>query len=100
MSISREDQNILSSEDSVVHEEQVDIIDVADKESLVSGWDQMSCFLVGAVSNLLFKFVSLLSPLTSPFFSFEGWRNTYRWHSGLTLESPPDSIVNTLWLPP
>lgn len=43
---------ILGSEGSVVHHEEVDILDVADKESLVAGGHHVLGLLVGAIASL------------------------------------------------
>ncbi len=45
-------ENVLGSEGLVVHEEKVDITDVVDEESLVSGWHHVAGLLVGSETNL------------------------------------------------
>jgi hypothetical protein len=44
-----------------VHEEEVDVTGVVDEESLVAGWHQVACLLVGSETNLHLK--SVLLPL-------------------------------------
>lgn len=39
-------ENVLCGEGLVVHEEEVNITDVVDEESLVAGWHHMTCLLV------------------------------------------------------
>ena len=44
--------NVLSSIGLVVHEEELDILDVADEESLVAGGHHVAGLLVGAIADL------------------------------------------------
>ena len=48
----------LSGEGLVVHEEEVNIADVADEESLVAGWHHVASLLVGSETDLRKKKVS------------------------------------------
>lgn len=77
----------------VVHEEEVDISDVVNKESLVSRGHHVSRLLVGSETNL--------SHLSAAFRMPRLWCfKSYRWHNHLSLEASSDSVVDTLWLPP
>jgi len=64
----------LGGEGMVVHEEEVNIVDVVDEEGLVAGRHHVSRLPVGAVTNL--------------------------WHGSLSLESSSDTIIDTLWFSP
>jgi len=64
----------LCGESLVVHEEEVDVSDVVDEESLVARGHHMAGLLVGAITD--------------------------RWHGSLSLESSSEGIINTLWLSP
>lgn len=44
--------NVLSGESLVVHQEELDVTDVADEESLVAGGHHVAGLLVGTVSDL------------------------------------------------
>jgi hypothetical protein len=44
--------NVLSSVGSVVHHEQLDVVDVADEEGLVSRGHHVAGLLVGAIADL------------------------------------------------
>jgi hypothetical protein len=43
---------VLGGEGAVVHEQQLNILDVADQESLVAGRHHVASLLVGAIANL------------------------------------------------
>jgi len=58
----------------VVHEQEIHIVNVVDKERLVAGRHHMSGLLIRTVSNFR--------------------------HGSLPLEPPPDAIIDTLGLPP
>ena len=94
----------------VVHEEEFEITGVVDQESLVAGWHHVACLSVRAVTDLEAK-----KPVSLPFTSFPQGphishlllpfdshllSSAYLWHSSLTLESSPDSVVDTLRLSP
>lgn len=64
----------LCGEGGVVHEEEVNIGDIVDEESLVAAGHQVAGFAVGAVSDL--------------------------GHSSLALEASADTVVDTLGLAP
>jgi hypothetical protein len=93
-----------------VHEEELDITDVVDEESLVAGWHHVAGLLVGTETDL-FKASSSAVVLDAKFFYQEsqllvcdlqrfGFVCTYRWHHHLSLEASADSVVDTLWLSP
>lgn len=46
-------KNVLSGEDLVVHEEELDVVDVLDEESLVAGRHHVLGSLVGAIADLI-----------------------------------------------
>jgi len=64
----------LSSEGAVVHKEKLDVAGILDEERLVAGRHHVASFPVGTVSD--------------------------RRHSSLSLEPSPNTVVNTLRLPP
>ena len=52
--VKRTSQNVLGGECPVVHQQKLDIVDVADKEGLVTGRGHMAGLLVGSKTNLWF----------------------------------------------
>jgi len=48
----RGQKNILSSEGTVVHEEELNVVDVLDEERLVAGRSHVTSLLVGTITNL------------------------------------------------
>lgn len=89
----------LSGEGLVVHEEEVNIADVVDEESLVARWHHVASLLVGTETDLRKK----VSPIFSKH-SIEGrlrcHSKTYRWHNHLAAKASADTVVDTLWLSP
>ena len=74
----------------VVHQQQVDLPDIGNEQLLESVWQQVSCleYRVSArrqTKGLPHLFVRTIANL---------------WHWGLTLETTPDSVVDTLGFPP
>ena len=59
-------ENALCGVGLVVHEEQLDVLDVADEESLVAGGHHVLGLLVGAVSDLKGSHVSPFAQLLLP----------------------------------
>ena len=97
-----------------MHQEEVNIADVVDEESLVAGGHHVAGFLVRSETNLIIQ-----SALSSILQIRRSWQNqyfafqleidaamasivlpTYRWHNHLALETSSDTIVNTLRLSP
>lgn len=48
-------RNVLCGEGLVVHKEELDISDIADQKSFVTGWHHVACLLVGSETNLQFS---------------------------------------------
>lgn len=90
-----------------MHEEKLDVLEVADKESLVAGGGQELGLLVGTIADLKSK--SLATCPTSKhadhqrIFELSGSRSrvcTYLGHGNGTAESSSDSGIDTLGLAP
>ena len=107
------DSLLLCSVGLVMHEKKVEVASVVDEESLVAGWHHVACLLVVTVADLsciqasanMFLCATkidrlLYLRLLSPFAPSPLFRSTHLWHSSLSLESPPHSVVNALRLPP
>lgn len=110
--------NELCGEGLVVHEEEVDITGVVDKEGLVAGGHHVAGLLVGTIANLYVSLESVLvlavgsgRAIGAKKFIFEDrsfrtprielvLTQTYRWHGNLALEPSSDTVVNTLGLSP
>lgn len=108
----------LSSVGAVVHEEEVQVADVVDEESLVAGRHHVASLAVVTVTNLysqhpsalipgfhlpavlLYPPDALVPPSCSHLLSTLPASSTHLWHGSLTLETSADSVVDTLWLPP
>lgn len=58
--------NVLGSVASVVHQEELDVVDVADQEGLVAGGRQVTGLLVGAIADLHNSPIVSPSALKSP----------------------------------
>lgn len=85
-----------------MHKEELDILNVVHDESLVARGHQVAGLLVGTVTDLYIQSSALHSqkPYPTTFPSLESCGSTHLWHSGLALESPPNSVVDTLRLSP
>lgn len=85
--------DVLGGVGAVVHEQQLDILDVADKEGLVAGGHHEAGLLVGAESDLQFASTTLS-------FSYSPRGGTYTGHDHAAPEASPDPVVDTLRLAP
>lgn len=89
-------EDVLGSVGSVVHQQQLEVLDVVDEESLVAGGGQEASLLVGSVANLYFihqhscpsRCLSLLLEMT------------YLGHADGAPEASADTAIDTLRLPP
>lgn len=107
---------------AVVHEEEFEVADVLNKESLVAGWHHVSGLLVATVTNLNFAKTSVVVhsvcslhrqvrfphalipgrafPVSLSALRPESLARTHLRHSSLALETSPHTVVDTLWLSP
>jgi hypothetical protein len=82
---------------SVVHQQQLKVLDVVDEESLVAGGGQETGLLVGAVADL--NNSSHISALLLVIFSSRQ-SSTYLGHTDGTAETSADTAIDTLGLSP
>lgn len=84
---------------SVVHQQQLKVLDVVDEESLVAGGGQETGLLVGAVADLN-KFTSHQHTLFLGQFFLSRQSTTYLGHTDGTAEASADTAIDTLGLSP
>lgn len=106
----------------VVHEEELEVADVVDQESLVAGRHHVAGLAVVAIADLNSIMSAIRSPsspshplhrrplhqnLQHPRQAFHLFLSaashtepTHLWHSNVALKPPPDTVVDTLGLPP
>lgn len=110
--------DLLGSVGLVVHEKKVQVTDVVDKESLVSGRHHVAGLPVATVTNLHASMSSVTHPqfvvlrpcslrvsvahssLSLLLLHVFSSGPTYLGHNGLSLEATAHGVVDTLWLPP
>ena len=80
-----------------MHEQQLDVLEVADKEGLVAGGHHVAGLLVGAEADLQ---VTSRSAKTVPFLPTIFGDKTYAGHGHGAPEASPDTVVDTLRLAP
>ena len=121
---SRGRYHVLGGVGLVVHQEELDVVDVADEERLVAGGHHVAGLLVGAIADLgveigcvsrRFSRFATRAPVARPnpplssapvsltriFAPTETPKTaTYRGHSKVALEPSPNTVVNTLGLAP
>lgn len=89
---------------SVVHKEKLDIVDVADEESLVAGGGHVAGLLVGAIADLKSHRISTkfhVPPHRKSIILIRPRKgSTYRGHGNGAAESSSDTAVDTLRLAP
>ena len=97
------ERDVLGSVGAVVHQQQLEVLDVVDEESLVAGGGEEASLLVGAVADLQFHPSALLAPREDPLpraVEEEFLLMTYLGHADGAPEASADTAIDTLGLPP
>lgn len=92
----------------VVHEEEIQVADVVDQESLVTRRHHVASLPVATVSDLSPRLSSVWLSSSPHVYAFPmsfriippSQKSTHLGHSGLTLEASADTVVDSLWLSP
>ena len=100
----------LRSESLVVHQQKIQLPDVADQELFKAVGEEVTGLSYEVSQRLQFQLLRADMPSycyrnqsiehKSEWYSCRGYAQTYLGHGELTLEAPPHSVINTFGLPP